>query len=43
MTVSSYIQLVNVVESALFNQPRKTEEELRDLIGALAKEGLNNR
>jgi len=44
MTVSSYDQLVNVVESALFNQPRKTEEELRDLIGALAKAvapGLN--
>lgn len=44
MTVSIYDQLVNVVESALFNQPRKTEEELRDLIGALAKAvapGLN--
>jgi len=33
---SSYDRLIGVVESALFNQPRKTEEELRSLIGALA-------
>jgi hypothetical protein len=36
MSGSSYDQLMSVVESALFNQPRKTEEELRSLIGALA-------
>jgi len=33
---SSYDQLIGVLEQALFNQPRKTEEELRSLIAALA-------
>ncbi|ERS86886.1 endonuclease, partial [Marinobacter sp. C1S70] len=36
MSSSSYDQLVGVLEQALFNQPRKTEEELRSLIAALA-------
>lgn len=36
MSSISYNQLMNVVESALFNQPRKTEDELRNLIRALA-------
>jgi len=36
MSSSSYDQLMSVVESALFNQPRKTEDELRNLISALA-------
>ncbi|WP_100638949.1 Z1 domain-containing protein [Marinobacter salexigens] len=36
MSGSNYDQLMSVVESALFNQPRKTEEELRSLIEALA-------
>lgn len=36
MSDSAYDQLMSVVESALFNQPRKTEEELRGLIDALA-------
>lgn len=36
MSSSSYDQLMSVVESALFNQSRKTEEELRSLIEALA-------
>lgn len=36
MSSSSYDQLIGVLEQALFNQPRKTEEELRSLIAALA-------
>lgn len=36
MSSISYSQVINVVESALFNQPRKTEDELRNLIRALA-------
>ncbi len=36
MASSSYSQLIGVVESALFNQPRKTEKELRNLINALS-------
>jgi Z1 domain-containing protein len=36
MNGNNYEQLMSVVESALFNQPRKTDEELRSLIDALA-------
>ena len=36
MKNSSHDLLIGVIESALFNQARKTEEELRILIGALA-------
>lgn len=36
MNTDSYHLLIGVVEQALFNQARKTEVELRSLIGALA-------